>query len=348
MAESIGLKILDIRTKLQGTPLRRGKELLHVTNLGISYIGKLSSIKIVHSVDLKIHEGETVGLIGPTGTGKTVTAKAIMGLLQPVGEPDWEIEGHVLYRGRDLMSLSEDELRELRGNELSIIFQKPTSSLNPMLMIGQQTGEPVDAHEEIEMQRLKELVIEYLGQVELPDAKKRSRFFRHQFSGGEAQRIMIATALICRPSLLIADEPTSDLDVTVQRQVLELLKKIKEDFDLATLMITHDLGVIAEMSDYVYVMYAGRIVEHGDVYTIFGEPGHPYTRGLLRSIPRLDSDHFELEGIPGEPPKLPYDISGCVFHPRCKHAVEICMEERPALVDMGPDHRVACLRAREI
>ncbi|MCW3991509.1 MAG: ABC transporter ATP-binding protein, partial [Candidatus Bathyarchaeota archaeon] len=197
-------------------------------------------------------------------------------------------------------------------------------------------------------QRLREMVIEYLGKVELPDARRRFRFFRHQFSGGEAQRIMIAMALICGPSLLVADEPTSDLDVTVQRQVLELLKRVKEDFDLSTLLITHDLGVIAEMSDYVYVMFAGRIIEHGDVHTIFEEPGHPYTRGLLRSIPRIDADYFKFEGIPGETPQPPYDIPGCKFHPRCKYIEDRCSVEDPVLGEVKPNHHVACLRAGEI
>jgi oligopeptide/dipeptide ABC transporter ATP-binding protein len=246
------------------------------------------------------------------------------------------------------MGLPKDELRELRGKEFSIIFQNPTSSLNPILMIGQQTGEPMEAHEEIEAQRLRELVIKYLGKVELPDAKRRSRFFRHQFSGGETQRIMIAMALICRPSLLVADEPTSNLDVTVQRQVLELLKRVKEDFDLSTLLMTHDIGVIAELSDYVYVMYAGSIIEHGDIFSIFGEPGHPYTRGLLRSVPRIDGDNFELEGIPGETPRPPYDISGCIFHPRCRHIADRCSVESPVLEEVKPNHHVACLKAREI
>lgn len=328
--------------------MRRGKELLQVKNLEISLIKKGGSIRIVDGVDLKIHEGETVGLIGPSGTGKTVAAKAIMGILQSVGKPDWMIEGEVLYKGRDLMKLSGEEFREVRGNELSIIFQKPASSMNPMLMIGSQTGEPVEAHEDVETQRLRELVLDYLGKVELPDAKRRYRFYQHQFSGGEVQRIMIAMALICKPSFLIADEPTSDLDVTVQRQVLELLKRVKEEFGLSMLLITHDLGVIAEMSDYVYVMYAGRIIEHGDVHTIFEEPGHPYTRGLIRSIPRIDADHFELEGIPGEPAQPPYNIPGCVFHPRCKYAEASRCGERPALEEIVPGHFVACLRAMEI
>ncbi|MDH5201470.1 MAG: ATP-binding cassette domain-containing protein, partial [Candidatus Bathyarchaeota archaeon] len=197
--------------------MRRGKELLHVKNLKVSLIDREDSITIVEGVDLRIHEGETVGLIGPSGAGKTITAKAILGILQPIGagKPPWSIEGEALYKGRDLFELSEEELRELRGNEVSMIFQKPTGSLNPILEVGEQTGEPVDAHEEIERQRLRDMVIDHLGKVELPDARRRFHFFRHQFSGGEAQRIMIASALICNPSLIIADEPTSDLDVTV-------------------------------------------------------------------------------------------------------------------------------------
>ena len=328
----------------------RGKVLLHAKALSASLIEEEASKGIIDGVELKVHEGETVGLIGPSGAGKTVTARAILGILQPflVREHSWEIAGEVIYRGRDLMKLPEEEFRELRGTEISMIYQSPAGALNPMLEIGLQTGEPVEAHEDIEANRLKELVIEYLGKVELPEPRKRFHFFKHQFSGGEAQRIMIAMALICWPSLLIADEPTSELDATVQRQVLELLKKMKEEFGLATLLITHDLGVIAEMSDYVYVMYAGRIVEHGDVYTIFGHPGHPYTRGLLRSLPRLDSDHFELIGIPGDPPQPPYDIPGCLFHPRCEHAGDRCHREVPALTEIEPGHRVACLLAGKI
>lgn len=319
-------------------------------NLNISLFRREDLIKIVDGVDLKIHEGETVGLIGPTATGKTVTAKALLGILQPLGKgkPEWKIEGEVLYKGKDLVKLSEEDFRELRGNEISMIFQKPRSSLNPILMIGYQTGEPVEAHEDIERQRLKKTVMDYLGKVKLPDAKKRFYFFQHQFSGGEAQRIMIAMALICNPSLLIADEPTSDLDVTVQRQVLELLKKVKREFGLSMLFITHDLGVIAEMSDYVYVMYAGRIIEHSDVYTVFKEPRHPYTRGLLHAIPRIDADCFELKGIRGDPPQPPYNIPGCVFHPRCEYVKDYCKEKISVLEEVEPGHFVACLRAKEI
>jgi peptide/nickel transport system ATP-binding protein len=328
----------------------RGKELLHVKGLNLSLNVRGGSIKIVEGLDLKIHEGEAVGLIGPTDAGKTVTAKALLGVLQPIGKgkPVWNIEGEVVYRGKDLFKMPEEEFRNLRGNEISMIFQKPRSSLHPIHVIGDQTGEPVEAHEDIEKRRLREMVVNYLDMVELPEPKRRFNFPRDKFSGGEAQRIMIAMALICKPSLLIADEPTSDLDVIVQGQVLELLKRMKREFGLSMLLITHHLGVIAETCNYVYVMYAGRIIEHGNVRTIFKEPKHPYTRGLLNAVPRIDADHFEMKGIRGDPPRPPYNIPGCMFHPRCEYVVDRCMEKAPALEEVEPGHHVACHRSKEI
>jgi peptide/nickel transport system ATP-binding protein len=330
--------------------MKKSKELLHVKNLALSLYGEENVVKVVCGIDLKVHEGETVGLIGETGAGKTVTAHSIMSILQPLGKGKhlWKIEGEALYKGKDLLKMSPEELRQMRGNEISMIFQNPVASLHPMDIIGYQTGEPVEAHEDVESQRLRKIVESYLGKVQIADAKKRYDSFRNQFSGGEAQRILIAMALIYSPSLLIADEPTSSLDVTVQRQVLTLLKKIKEEFNLSMLLITHDLAVIAEMSDYVYVMYAGRIIEHGDVVTIFKKPKHPYTRGLLSAVPRLDSDFFEFGGIPGEPPTLPYDISGCIFHPRCRYAKPICSEKEPELKEIEPNHWVSCLQINTV
>lgn len=330
--------------------MRKSKELLHVKDLHLSLYGKEGTIKVVDGMNLKVHEGETVGLIGETGAGKTVTARSIMGLLQPLGEgkPLWKIEGEVLVKGKDVLKMSTEELRQCRGNEISMIFQNPIPSLHPIDIIGYQTGEPVEAHEDVGSRRLRKLVESYLGRVEIADAKKRYNHFRDQFSGGEAQRILIAMALIYNPSLLIADEPTSSLDVTVQRQVLNLLKRIKEEFSLSMLLITHDLGVIAEMSDYVYVMYAGKIIEHADAITIFKRSKHPYTRGLLSAVPRIDSDFFEFGGIPGEPPNPPYRISGCIFHPRCTYAKSLCREKEPELREIRPEHYVYCHRASEI
>ena len=330
----------------------RAKELLRVRNLKAYFCGTQNLIKIVDGVDIEINEGETVGLVGETGAGKTVTALSILGILQPLGKgkPLWKIDGEVLFKGKDITKLTQEEMRELRGKEIAFIPQNPIPSLHPIDYVGYQTGEVIEEHESTKRANVMKLVVEYLGKVEISDAEKRYYHFRSQFSGGEGQRILIAMSLIRSPSLVIADEPTSALDVTVQRQVLELLKALKKRFNLSMLLITHNLGVIAEMSDYVYVMYAGKIIEHADVKTIFYKPRHPYTRGLLASIPRIDigKDLFSLEGIPGEPPNPLYPIPGCKFHPRCRYAKTICKEKEPQLIEIEPKHWVTCLRAHEI
>ncbi|MGD8507076.1 MAG: ABC transporter ATP-binding protein [Candidatus Bathyarchaeota archaeon] len=324
--------------------------LLSVKDLKASLRADGKYVRIVDGVDLAINKGETIGLVGETGAGKTVTAFSILRIIQPIGEtrPLWKIEGEVLFKGRDLMKLSEEEMRDIRGKQIALITQNPIASLHPIEVIGHQTGETLEEHQMAEIERIKKLVVEHLGKVEIADAKRRFSDFRHQFSGGEGQRILLAMSLIRNPSLLIADEPTSALDVTVQRQILELLKAMKQHFDLSMLLITHNLGVIAEMSDYVYVMYAGKIVEHSDVITIFKAPLHPFTRGLLATIPRIDRDFFKFEGIPGEPPNPLYPISGCKFHPRCKYAKEICSRKVPEVVEVDPKHFVACLRIDSI
>lgn len=319
--------------------------LLTVKNLHVSLRADAGLVKIVDGVNITVNKGETVGLVGETGAGKTVTAYAILGILQPIGElrPRWKIEGEVLFKGKDLMRLSDEEIRNIRGTEIALITQNPIPSLHPMEVIGYQTGETLEEHERIQSQKIMKLVVDHLGKVEISDAKKRFHHFREQFSGGEGQRILIAMALVRNPSLLLADEPTSSLDVTIQGQILKLLQAMKEHFRLSMLLITHSLGVIAEMSDYVYVMYAGRIVEQGDVGSIFREPTHPFTRGLLSSVPRIDQDLFEFGGIPGEPPNPLYPISGCSFHPRCRYATPVCSKEVPELAEIGPRRCVACL-----
>ena len=326
----------------------RSVALIQVKNLKASFVGQERLIKIVDGVNLKIDRGQTVGLVGETGAGKTVTALSILGILQPLGKgkPLWKISGEVLFKGKDLMKLSEEEMRDIRGTDIAFISQNPIASLHPMAMIGYQTGEGVDEFEEEERKKVFAVVVSHLGKVEISDAKKRYYHFRDQFSGGEGQRILIAMALIRNPSLLVADEPTSSLDVTVQRQVLELLKAMKKQFNLSMLLITHNLGVIAEMADYVYVMYAGKVVEQGDVNTIFNRPRHPYAKGLLSSIPSLLSEKgsFQFGGIPGEPPNPLYPISGCKFHPRCEYAKPSCSEKEPELEEISPRHSVACLR----
>lgn len=327
-------------------PLLRVKNLRVYLNVGEKWV------TIVDGIDLAINKGETVGLVGETGAGKTVTALSILRILQPIGEtrPRWKIEGQVLFKGKDLMKLSEEELRKIRGEEMALITQNPIPSLHPIDMIGYQTGETLEEYELAERQKLMKLVVEHLGKVEISDAEKRYYQFRDQFSGGEGQRILIAMAIIRNPSLLIADEPTSSLDVTIQRQILNLLKAMKEQFGLSMLLITHNLGVIAEMSDYVYIMYAGKIAEHGDVRMIFKNPAHPFTRGFLAAVPRIDMKKglFKFEGVPGEPPNPLYPISGCKFHPRCRYAKPFCSRKVPTLEKIEPKHYVACLRINEI
>lgn len=320
--------------------------LLSVRDLKASLLTNGHRVNIVDGVNLTIDQGETVGLVGETGAGKTVTALSILRILQPIGEtrPLWKISGEVLFKGKDLFKLSEEEMREIRGKQIALVTQNPIASLHPMDIIGYQTGETLEEHQMAEIEKIKKLVIEHLGKVEIADAKKRFSGFRHQFSGGEGQRILLAMSLIRNPSILIADEPTSSLDVTVQRQILELLKEMKKEFHLSMLLITHNLGVIAEMSDQVYVMYAGKIIEHSDVIAIFHKPLHPFTRGLLATVPRIDQDFFKFEGIPGEPPNPLYPISGCNFHPRCKYAKAVCNQEVPELAEIEPNHFVACLR----
>jgi len=332
--------------------MKSPKEILRVKNLKAYLHSREGMIKIVDGVDLKILEGKTLGLVGETGAGKTVTALSILGILQPLGEgkPLWKIAGEVLFKGRNLMILSKEEMRKIRGNEVAWIPQNPIPSLHPIDIIGHQTGEAVEFIRDLEASKIYQMVVQHLGEVEIPDAEKRYHDFRDQFSGGEAQRILIAMSLIRNPALLIADEPTYSLDVTVQRQVLELLKAMKREFNLSMLLITHNLGVVAEMSDYVSVMYAGKIMEYGDVVTIFKAPKHPYTKGLLAAVPSIHVKKalFRFEGIPGEHPDPSIPIPGCKFHPRCNYAKPICSKEEPQMIEIDPGHSVACLRTSEL
>ena len=326
------------------------KPLLSVKNLSASLRTDESFVKIVDGVSLTIDKGETVGLVGETGAGKSVTALSILGILKPIGQakPLWKVEGEAIFKDKDIMKLSEEEMRVVRGKQIALITQNPIASLHPMDIIGHQTGETLEEQDQLESERIRKLVVKHLGNVEISDATKRFYNFRHQFSGGEGQRILIAMALVRNPALLIADEPTSGLDVTVQRQILNLLADMKSQFDLSMLLITHNLGVVAEMADRVYAMYAGKIVEHADVKTFFQEPLHPFVSGLMATVPRLDQDFFEFEGIPGDPPNPLYPIPGCRFHPRCRYAKPICSQTVPEMEEIEKNHFVACLRAREI
>jgi len=309
---------------------------------------------IVHAVDgitYEIYPGETLGIVGESGSGKSVSTLSILGLIpQPPGRI---VSGTAMFQGRDLLKLKPKELRKIRGEEIAMIFQDPMTSLNPVLTVGYQLGEAIKIHHPKESDdAIRTRVIDLLRLVGVPNAETRYTQYPHEFSGGMRQRAMIAMSIANSPSLLIADEPTTALDVTIQAQVLEVLKTVQVETNAATILITHDLGIVAEMCDRVLVMYAGRIVESGDVSTIFSRPRHPYTIGLMDSLPRVDIDEEWLRPIPGAPPSLINRPSGCAFHPRCflSQGRRPCREEVPPLraVDVAPGHTSACHFAEEL
>ena len=301
-------------------------ELLRVEDLRTWFYTRAGVVRAVDGVTLSLEQGRTLGLVGESGSGKSVTALSIMRLIDPPGriEPDSRIR----FMGTDLATASEDDLQELRGNQMAMIFQEPMTSLNPVYQVGQQVAEALRLHQRIRPKAASARAVDLLRQVGIPLPERRVRDYPHQLSGGMRQRVMIAMAVACDPLLLIADEPTTALDVTIQAQILELIDKLKDDFDSSVILITHDLGVVAEVADEIIVMYAGRVVEQGGKRDIFYDPQHPYTWGLLGSIPRLDRPKPEkLHSIKGMPPSLINLPKGCKFRPRCPHAFEKCTEE---------------------
>jgi peptide/nickel transport system ATP-binding protein len=314
--------------------------LLEVRNLKVSFRTEDGTVKAVDGVSLTLSEGETLGIVGESGSGKSVTMMSVMRLIT---DPNARFEGEVLFKGRNLMALSQDQIRGIRGAGIAMIFQDPMTSLNPVYQVGWQIAEQIRAHEHITKQAARDRSIELLAAVGIPHARERVDDYPHQFSGGMRQRVMIAMALSCNPDILIADEPTTALDVTIQAQILTLISKLRDDFGTAVVMITHDMGVVAEVADRVAVMYAGRIVEQGRRHDVFYRPQHPYTWGLLGSIARLDRPKpRRLTTIPGLPPSLVDLGEGCAFAPRCPHRFERC-SETPALIDkLGTGHLDAC------
>jgi peptide/nickel transport system ATP-binding protein/oligopeptide transport system ATP-binding protein len=306
--------------------------LLEVRDLHTSFKTDEGLILAVSGVDFVMRQGETLGLVGESGSGKTVAALSIMRLIP---EPPGRIfKGQVLFEGRDLLRLSEREMRKVRGNRISMIFQEPMTCLNPVVRVGDQIGEAVRLHQGLSTAEARSVAVQMLRKVGIPDPDRRAKEFPHQLSGGMRQRVMIGMALACHPRLIIADEPTTALDVTIQAQILELMNDLKEDFQTAVLLITHDLGVIAETAQWVAVMYAGRIVEYADVKTLFSDPCHPYTIGLLESMPSLDGDIPEdrtLRTIPGMVPSLLDLKPGCTFQDRCPTVFDRCRQEEPLL-----------------
>ncbi|MER5898263.1 ABC transporter ATP-binding protein [Streptomyces sp. NPDC001876] len=314
--------------------------LLEVRDLHVEFHTREGVAKAVNGVNYSVAEGETLAVLGESGSGKSVTAQAIMGILDT---PPGKISGgEILFKDRDLLKLKGEERRKVRGQEMAMIFQDALSSLNPVLSVGQQLSEMFVVHRGMSRKDAKAKSIELMDRVRIPAAKERVGNFPHQFSGGMRQRIMIAMAMALEPSLIIADEPTTALDVTVQAQVMELLAELQRELNMGLILITHDLGVVADVADKIAVMYAGRIVETSPVHEIYKAPAHPYTKGLLRSIPRLDQKGQDLYAIKGLPPNLLHIPPGCAFHPRCPMAQAVCRTDVPPLYTVDESRRSAC------
>jgi oligopeptide/dipeptide ABC transporter ATP-binding protein len=319
--------------------------LLHIEDLRTYFHTDDALVRAVDGVSYDVNAGETLAVVGESGSGKSVTALSILRL---VPQPPGRIEGgRIVFEGRDLLTLSEAEMRKIRGKEISMIFQEPQTSLNPVYTCGEQIVETVVLHERIDRRAARGRAIEMLQLVGIPAAEQRVDEYPHQLSGGMRQRVMIAMALACRPKMLIADEPTTALDVTIQAQILELLERLQRELGMAVLLITHDLGVVAETADRVAVMYAGQVVEYCDVRTAFRQPLHPYTAGLQASLPKLGVERERLRVIPGNVPNPARFPRGCRFHPRCPVAIEGCLRD-PVLRELAPGHLVRCWRAEEI
>ena len=319
------------------------EKVLQVKDLELWFVNEFGAKKILNGISFDIYKGETLGIVGESGCGKSVTSLSIMRLLN---EPPATLRGEINFQGRNLLTLSEKQMQPIRGNRISMIFQEPMTSLNPVFTIGNQLTETFTMHQGLSKKEAKEKCIELLRMVRIPEPEQRFEEFPHQLSGGMRQRVMIAMALACQPELLIADEPTTALDVTIQAQVLELMKDLQKEMGTSIAFITHDLGVISEMCDRVVVLYCGEVVEEALVDDIFDAPTHPYTIGLLSTLPKIGSEE-RLAVIPGVVPPAGKFPTGCVFAPRCKYATEKCHACKPDLVEVGEGHRARCFRYAE-
>ncbi|POR27116.1 MULTISPECIES: ABC transporter ATP-binding protein [Paenibacillus] len=320
-------------------------QLLEVTNLRTEFKTAAGTIRAVDGVDLSVGKGETLGIVGESGCGKSITSLSIMQLL-PKGLGKIAA-GEVRFNGENILDFSERKMRSIRGNEMAMIFQEPMTSLNPVFKIGKQIAESARYHHGVSKHKAKDMAVDMLTKVGIPRPEKVAASYPHELSGGMRQRVMIAMAMVCNPKLLIADEPTTALDVTIQAQILDLMRELQKSEGTSILMITHDLGVVAEMCDRVVIMYAGQVVEETDVKTLFKDPKHPYTQSLLASLPQLNSDQERLASIPGQVPN-PLDMpKGCRFAPRCQFAKEICRAEAPELTEVEPGHKSRCLLQQE-
>ena len=328
------------------TTAHTGRTMLEVRDLNVDFVTQHGWVNVVRDVNFDLARGETLGLVGESGSGKSVTSMAIMGLIP---EPPGRVHaGSIRLDDTDLLTLSSREKEDLRGNRLAMIFQEPMTSLNPAFTIGEQIAEVVRRHEGANRKQAAARAIEALGEVGIPNPSRRVSAYPHQFSGGMRQRVVIAMALACRPDVVIADEPTTALDVTIQAQILDLLRSMQEEHHMAILFITHDLGVVADLCDRVAVMYAGEIVERAEIDPLYSEPRHPYTNGLLRSMPQVGSRGSELSSIPGKPPE-PWAFSdGCRFGPRCEYREPECQTKPIELRDLGEFHQSRCRRVDEL
>ena len=314
--------------------------LLSVEDLKVYFYGRDKISRAVDGVTYHINAGETVCLVGESGCGKTVSALSVLGLIPD--PPGKIVDGRIIFKGSDILSLDDAAMQKIRGNQISMVFQEPLTSLNPVFTIGDQIGEAISTHEKIEPDELNSRCVELLKAMDIPSPEQRLKDYPHQLSGGQRQRVMIAMALACNPDLIIADEPTTALDVTVQAQILNLLRSIQKRASMSILYITHDLGVVSGIADRVCVMYAGLIVEEGDMAQVFGNAGHPYTQGLLASLPNRSKRGRRLHNIPGGVPNPAYKPKGCPFHPRCSHAVLDCKNILPEQIHLGKGHWSRC------
>ena len=322
------------------------EKILEVKNLKTYFFTNVGVVKAVDGGSFHLRKGQALGIVGESGSGKSVTSLSILRLVpKPAGRI---VEGQILYRGEDLVKKSQKEMRQYRGNKLFMISQDPMTSLNPVFNIGNQIGEAIRRRQKLKGNDLKEKIIEMLKLVHIRASETRINAYPHQLSGGMKQRTMISMALACQPEILIADEPTTALDVTIQSQILKLMTEIREQYNTSIILITHDLGVIAKFCDYVLVMYAGKIVEMADVKTLFKRNRHPYTKGLLNSLPHLGKKQRRLESIKGQPPDLLNLPGGCPFEPRCDYSVEACFLDYPPTESAGKGHLISCWRWREI
>ncbi|SEP92537.1 oligopeptide transport system ATP-binding protein [Virgibacillus subterraneus] len=319
----------------QDTPL------LEVKNLHTHFFTKAGVVKAVDGIDFKVNPGETLGIVGESGSGKSITAMSILGLIP--SPPGKIVEGEINFKGENLLNKSQKQMRKIRGPEIAMVFQDPMTSLNPVFTVEKQLLETILAHENMSKKQAKERALELLNLVGIPDPENRLKNYPHEFSGGMRQRVMIAIALSCNPSLLIADEPTTALDVTIQAQILELFKRMQKELNMAIVMITHDLGVVSEVCDRVMVMYAGKPAEFSETKHLFKKGKHPYTLGLINSIPKITPDKQKLEAIDGVPPDLRSLPKGCSFAPRCKHVMDSCLSNDPDIREVDDDHFVRCL-----